>query len=222
MKRDLLNFVPRPTNLLRRLKALAVGSALTSVGLFGVSPASATPTDPVQSTLAPTIVDRSKKTAKLVLRLPGRIGSYMMQHRSHSSHSSHASHASHASHYSGSSGVVAPPAPPRPAAPAPVVAPPVPLTAIAQADATENIMSGLRFDSFDRVNRVVKVKDAVGTVTEFVWRDDTKVGSAVSSYRMDEYLESHFNNHPWQSGQQLTIMWKPSADGKKRVATSIR
>jgi hypothetical protein len=88
-------------------------------------------------------------------------------------------------------------------------------------DVSESIASGMRFDSFDRVGRVLKVKDAVGAIMEFTWRDDTKL-PGLSSPRMDEYLESHFNNTPWQAGQRITINWKPSADGKKRVATSIR
>jgi hypothetical protein len=76
-----------------------------------------------------------------------------------------------------------------------------------------------KFQSFNKVGRTLIVKDAIGTAFEFGVRDDTEV---TGSQRMDDYLDAHAGLTPWSSLQSLTISWKPSADGKKRIATSIR
>ena len=82
-------------------------------------------------------------------------------------------------------------------------------------------MSG-RFESFNQVTRVLVVRDLVGVTFEFVLRDDTMLTTIAGARRFDEQLESNFNNHPWSQGQTLSIVWKPSADGTRRIAVSIR
>jgi len=83
-------------------------------------------------------------------------------------------------------------------------------------------MSG-SFVGFDRVKRLLTMKDAIGTVFEFSLRDDTKIRSAnVAEQRLDEYLERNEAGTPWKASQWISIGWKPSTDGKKRVAVSVR
>lgn len=82
-------------------------------------------------------------------------------------------------------------------------------------------MSG-KFDGFDRATRVLVLRDLVGAAFEFVLRDDTMLTTSAGARRLDEHLESNFNNHPWSQGQTLSIVWKPSADGTRRIAVSIR
>lgn len=212
MKRDFLDLVGRPQRLLRRLRSLAFGSAIAALGLsatqsvLGAEPGGATPTEPV---LSATIVDRSKKAAKLILRLRGHIGTAFA---SHSSHRSHSSHSSHSSHYSGTSGTVRSPRTPS----APVTTPAPSPTPLATLPSNDTITG--KFQSFDRARRTLKIHDAIGTPFEFSWRDDTLVAGG---QRLDEYLESH-PGHPWTVGQSLSVTWKPSADGKKRVLVSVR
>jgi hypothetical protein len=91
-------------------------------------------------------------------------------------------------------------------------------TTVTAADAQ---LSG-RFESFDRASRTLVLKDLIGASFEFALRDDTTWTGTSGAQRLDEYLESNFNNHPWSHGQLLTIAWKPSVDGKRRVAVSIR
>ena len=215
MKRDLLDLVRRPKRFVQRLRAFALGSALASVGLLSAPPAVASVV-PTSSTTEPllgsVIVNRTKKAAKLVLKLPGSVGAAFA---AHSSHRSHSSHSSHSSHYSGTSGVVRRPSSPAPA-PAPVASPP-PAPAPLLSALGANTITG-KFQRFDRVNRTLHINDAIGTAFEFSWRDDTTIPGG---QRIDEYLEAHAT-HPFSAGQALTLVWKPSTDGKKRVLVSIR
>lgn len=82
-------------------------------------------------------------------------------------------------------------------------------------------MSG-RFESFDRTTRMLVLKDLIGAAFEFSLRDDTMLSATTGVKRLDEYLESNLNNHPWSQGQMLSVVWKPSVDGTRRVAVSIR
>jgi hypothetical protein len=66
MARDLLRFVPRPTDLAKALKKIVLGGLVASAG-FGAAPQAASPHTVGQNAGA-TIVDRSKKIAKLILK----------------------------------------------------------------------------------------------------------------------------------------------------------
>ena len=110
--------------------------------------------------------------------------------------------------------------PPRPAAPCCSAASVLQLAAIAQGT-DANIAGGVKFDGSDRVNRVVTVGDAVGTVTRVHVARDTKVvvrsapsiewtntwrvistiirGSLASSSRL------RGSHHGWQKGVATTI-----------------
>ena len=91
MKRQLADLLPRSRDLLRRTQKVLAGAALAAYGMVGISaaPPSQVPSPSPASVATPTIVDRSKKAAKLVLTLPGKaLNHLLLQHRSHSSHRS--------------------------------------------------------------------------------------------------------------------------------------
>jgi hypothetical protein len=79
-----------------------LGAVLAAAGALGFAiPAASSPVAS-ETTVAPVVVNRSKKEPKLVLQVPGSDANYgMAQHRSHASHASHKSHSSHSSHRSG-------------------------------------------------------------------------------------------------------------------------
>jgi hypothetical protein len=218
MKRDWL-VSSRPQGLLQRLKRIAVGSAAVGVGLFGTAatastpPSSVSPTD-VQLTAPATIVDRSKKTAKLVLQLPGTVRNLIAQHVSHSSHSSHVS---------GTSGsATAPSTTPAPSASSSTATPAtssgdVAVNASANAEQTTG-----KYFAFDPKQKILIVQDGVGTKVDFVLRGDSTLAVAGASTRVDAYLPSHANSLPYSANQQLRISWKPSLDGKQRVVVGIQ
>ena len=79
-----------------------------------------------------------------------------------------------------------------------------------------------KFFAFDVSRKTLIVRDAVGVRYEFIVRDDATLGVSGGLSRVDEYLRSHFNNLPYGVDQSLRISWKPSLDGKSRVAVSIR
>src|SRR5262245_60008724 len=114
MGRSILSWLPGGIRLADRLKKVFAGAAVASAGLASVTTANAQVSQVEQAQLVPevSIVNRSQKLGKLLLKLPMRGIDFQ---RGHSSHSSHSSHASHASHASGSTGrVAAPPASPKP------------------------------------------------------------------------------------------------------------
>ena len=115
MPRDFLSLVRRPKDLLKSLRKIALGGVIAATGV-SASPSIATAAGSPPSEPNPTIVDRSRKVAKLILQLPGTATAYLRaDHRSHRSHSSHRSHFS-----SSGGGAPAPaPAPVRPPAPEP-------------------------------------------------------------------------------------------------------
>ena len=91
-----------------------------------------------------------------------------------------------------------------------------PMTLTPAPGSTSNISGVL--DRFDRPNRMVILRDANGSTIEFALRDDTAIGSE----RVDDYFELHPGATPWRMGQALTISWRTSADGQKRVAVAVR
>jgi hypothetical protein len=73
--------------------------------------------------------------------------------------------------------------------------------------------------SFSRAARTLTVKDAVGSVYQFALRDDTTIATG---QRLDEFLDGHPVTSPWAVSQSVIVTWKPSTDGKKRIATAVR
>ncbi len=222
MKRDFLDFVGKPSRLVVSLKRLSLGGALAGLGLLSAvstPEASRSTTPPPAPIITPTVVDRSRKTAKLVLQLPTQTGHEMAQHRSHSSHRSHRSHSSHVSGTGGTvrtpPAVVPPPSTPKSAAPAAAAG----LLAVTPSSAEQT--TG-KFASFNATSRVLTVKDAVGASIEFAMRDDTILLFMNQSRRLDEYVESLGRVLPFTVNQQVRVAWKPSTDGTKRVAVSIQ
>ena len=80
MPRDFIDLLSRSSGWFKALRRIALGSALTG---FAVTSAQATPLHtqgPTLSPVTPVIVNRSKKAAKLVLRLPGVVTAWAAQH----------------------------------------------------------------------------------------------------------------------------------------------
>jgi hypothetical protein len=216
MVRDFLETLAGSSRLLERVRRIVVGGAVAGLGVIGAPSIAAHPADTAsgQVTPTPTIVDRSRKAAKLILRLPAHFTSLVAQHRSHASHSSHRSHSSHFSGTSGtasgSAGTTSPP-------------PSTSAAATPLAELMPNQVSG-KFVSFDAKQKLFRVRDSSGTLREFTLRDDTAltVASGLPASRIDEYLETHATGLPFRTGQDVVVTWKTSADSTKRVATFIR
>lgn len=222
MKRELTDLLRRPQDLVFKLRSTLFGGTVAALGLLGNSSAEANLLSaPSKGALwlPAVIVDRSRKTAKLVLHFPGRVRESMAQHRSHSSHSSHRSHSSHSSHYSGS---VSTPAPPPPPAPLPLVAPrkeTFPPTAIvgvlAAFDAT--------VESIDRKAKSFVVKSiSVKSLYSLQYRDDTtyETRDGVAN-RLDEIQEQKPDSLPFAVGDKVRISWKLSSSKKKTIAVTV-
>jgi hypothetical protein len=70
MKRDLLDLISKPHGLLRRLRSVALGGALTSLGLLPTTTVAASePTfgSLTEPAITPTIMDRAKKKVRFTL-----------------------------------------------------------------------------------------------------------------------------------------------------------
>lgn len=207
MARDFLRFVPRPLELGRLLKRVALGGLVASTGL-GAMPEAATPAS-IESQL--TIVDRSKKAAKLILQLPGSVSSFVAQHRSHRSHSSHRSHYSSAGGGSPAP-VVRPPA----TRPAPPVTTAVPTPAVAAVRTSGEILS------VDTTNRtfVLKISEAMSRTISY--RDDTKFENTTGlSIRFDDFASSTKNLVPISKSDKVELTWRVSGDGRTPIAVTI-
>jgi hypothetical protein len=209
MPRDFLRLVRRPGDLIKALRQIAFGGVVAATGLSTTVAGSATPLDslaPSSPGLTPTIVDRSKKTAKLLLQLPGTVTNLVAQHRSHRSHSSHRSH------FSSSGGSV--PAPVRPVpAPAPRAATPAP---------TAVFVTG-QIESIDRVNRVFVIRQTATVKRTFAYRDDTKMETALGgSLRFDEFADSNSGRLPLAVGDKVRVTWRVLTGGKTEIATTVQ
>jgi hypothetical protein len=210
MARDLLRFVPRPTDLAKALKKIVLGGLVASAG-FGANPQTAS-AQAVGQNVGATIVDRSKKVAKLILKLPGTASNFVAQHRSHRSHSSHRSH------YSGSGGSVA----------APVVRPPAeapaPATTSARASAlavpTNTIIGEI--ESVDKIKKTFIFKQSETVWRTIGFRDDTKFETAAgASIRFDDFAAAANGQVPVAKGDKVELSWRISADGKMPIAVTI-
>ncbi len=212
MARDFLRFVPRPVDLVKALRRIAFGSLLASTGFGATSQAASTTT--VGESAGATIVDRSKKVAKLILKLPGTASSFVAQHRSHRSHSSHRSH------YSGSGGVAAPVLPPPTPAVPPVRATPSPVPPAAAAVPT-NTMTG-EVTSVDKEKRTFLFKQSETVWRTISYRDDTKFETeAGASIRFDDFAGTRNGQVPIAKGDKVDLSWRMSADGRMPIAVII-
>ena len=212
MRRDFLKAVKKPADLLRALRQIAFGGLVVGAGLTTPTTAGATEAaGPVRVASTATIVDRSKKAAKLVLQLPNSVTGWVAQHRSHRSHSSHRSH------YSSTGGGSAAPAPVRPVAPPPrAVAPRTSLMGIAA-----NVVIG-EIESIDKVKRMFVVKQGEALKTTFAYRDDTNYQTSIGlSVRFDEFPDAASGQLPISVGQKVDVTWKKSTDGKTNIATVV-
>ncbi len=214
MARDFLRFVPRPVDLLKALRRIAVGSLIASTGFSATSQAASTTT--VGESAGATIVDRSKKVAKLILKLPGTAFSFVAQHRSHRSHSSHRSH------YSGSGGSAAAPVlpPPAPAVP-PVRATPSLVPPAAAVAVPTNTMTG-EVASVDKEKRTFLFKQSETIWRTISYRDDTKFETeAGASIRFDDFAGTRNGQVPIAKGDKVELSWRMSADGRMPIAVII-
>lgn len=214
MPRDFLRLVTRPSDIRKALQKITLGSLISATGLgsAGLTVAEGPPAGTPAET--PTIVDRSKKAAKLVLQLPGQLAYAVTEHRSHRSHSSHRSH------YSSSGGTT----------PAPVVRTPPPRAAAPVQELGVLASSTLtgQVESIDKVKRVFVIKQTGPNVIEsvrrtFAYRDDTKIETMPGiTFRFDEFVESTNGKLPIAIGDKVDIQWRQSTDGKTQIATSVQ
>jgi hypothetical protein len=213
MVRDFLRFVPRPVDLVKALRKIALGGVIATTGL-SVTPQAASPPSANESA-GTSIVDRSRKVAKLILRLPGTASSFIAQHRSHRSHSSHRSH------YSGSGGsVVAPAVPPPPPVAAPrAVSPAVPDPTAATVATIK--MAG-EVVSVDKEKRTFMFKQSESTSRTIGYRDDTKFETpAGASIRFDDFAAASSGLVPIAKGDKVELSWRMSSDGRMPIAVTI-
>ena len=223
MAKDFLRFVTGPSDVLKALRRISLRSLIALSGLSLASPpaAASVPQGNQAPALAPLIVDRSKKAAKLVLTIPGKAFGGA-QHRSHRSHSSHRS--------SSSGGTAAPvvrtPAP-APAPPPKTTAPPATLAGVAplmsatEADAT-TLVTGV-VESIDRTNRRFFLKPAGGASRRFAYRDDTSFETpSGGNIRFDEFADMSEGRLPLSTGDKVRVRWRISTDGQTTIAVAVR
>ncbi|MFA5907922.1 MAG: hypothetical protein WC815_04010 [Vicinamibacterales bacterium] len=210
----------RPFSLISALKRIAVSGLIASAGLSATPQAAAT-ASVVDSTIAPSIVDRSRKIAKLILKLPGTAASFVAQHRSHRSHSSHRSH------YSGSGGgggAVAAPAPVPVAPPVRAVPPPPPVTpstSLAAVAVPTNTVTG-EVVSIDAQKRLFVFKQSKNVSRTIGYRDDTKYETeAGASIRFDDFSGASNGQLPIVKGDKVELSWRMSADGRMPIAVTV-
>jgi hypothetical protein len=207
-----MNQLPNPGPLLKNLRTALAGAAVTALGLFSSQPVNAATFTQSAPIPASTIMDRSRKAAKLVLSLPGHAFSLAAQHRSH------ASHASHSSHVSGAS---APAAPRDPAPAAPVTQPTVTTPADNSDSSAATISSFIvgKITKVDPVRRTVTIQESEASATrEFSYRDNTTfysvTGVAQSLADVNERL-------PFKVADKVRVTWK-STGNRIYIATEIR
>ena len=222
MTKDFLRFVKRPSDLLSALRAIAFGGAIAAVGVTPTSGVAAErPLSVPAPTVAPLIVDRSRKAPKLILRLPGAATQFRAEHRSHSSHRSH---------YSSSTGggSTSAPAPRAPAAPTPT---PTPTPRSAPATATslglvsspgENLTSG-EVVLIDTDARTLDIRESATVRTKFAYRDDSKFKTSLGVLiRFDDFSDANSGKLPIATREKVQILWRMSTDGKTRIVTTVR
>jgi hypothetical protein len=209
--RDFLKLVTRPADLLKALRNMAFGGVVAATGLSAPAAEAGEHTHAGSTpTRNPTIVDRSKKAAKLVLEIPGHGAGLTAQHRSHRSHSSHRSH------YSSAGGTRG----------APVVRPaPVPKTPAVAATTIPAAVNGIvgEIESIDTVKRVLVIKQTATVKKVFSYRDDTKFETlSGGTIRFDEFADSSGGRLPVVVGDRVQLKWRMSSDGKSQIASAVQ
>lgn len=206
--RDFLSFVRRPTDLLKALQQITVGGAIVTTGASTVPAPAAAAEAPGSTTpdgLAPTIVDRSRKAAKVLLQIPGSTALLRAEHRSHRSHSSHRSHFSS----SGGGGSA-----PRPAPSTPPPTPEAPST-LGLTDTASNYWFSGEIVSVDRAARTISIRQNATGTTDFAYRDDTRFETTVGvAIRFDDYADSNRGRLPVDTRDKVEFRWRTAPDGK--------
>lgn len=220
MSKDFLTYVPRPANLLRALRKVTLGVAVSATGV-AMPPAAdgAQPDAPGLAPIdqAPLIVDQRNKSRKLILQLPNQASYRISDHRSHRSHSSHRSH------YSGGGGGGGTTTP----APVRTTPPPAPLLEKPEAATAATAVTGI-IETLDREKRTFVIRYTISGETQttrqtFAYRDDTKFQTAIGlSYRFDEFAETNNGRLPIGLTDRVEVQWRTSADGKTSIATTIQ
>ena len=213
-----MRFVPKPSSLARALRGIFIGSVVATTGL----PANASTTTPTPSTDTLSIVDRSRKAAKLILRLPGTALHLSGQHRSHRSHSSHSSHYS-SSGGGGSAPRVSPPPVSSPSSPGPAnLAGIVPSPTAGGGSITSTKPVAGEVVSVDRVNKTFVFK-ITGSVTRTIaYRDETKFQTDKgASIRFDDFAAAASGQVPISQGDKVELIWEVSLASTTPTAVTI-
>lgn len=209
----------RPGRLLRTLHQIAVGGVIAATGT-AVAPSTGEASEAAKSespsaSVTASVVDRSRKGVKLLLRLPGQVGLVGAAHRSHSSHRSHVS----------SSGGGAPAPRPAPAPPAarPQPTRPAPDSAgtlgLAALPATATAVSG-EVVAIDTDLRTITIKPTATTRTTFGYRDDSKFQTALGvAVRFDDFSDANNGRLPIAAGDKVEIQWRTSGDRTQIIST---
>lgn len=223
--KDFFTLVRRPTDLLKNLRRITVGGLIATAGTAAGTTVSATgPLKPATPHAAsPTIVDRSRKVAKLVLRLPGTMGSVHADQRSHRSHSSHRSHVS--SSGGGASAPAPPPTSTPPARTAPVREAPgtastVDLTAPALANAVAGEVVAINLDA-----RTITIRETATSTARrtFTYRDDSTFAAVAGvTFRFDDFADANGGRLPIAAGDKVDIQWRTAADGKTQIISTVQ
>jgi hypothetical protein len=217
--KDFMRFVPKASSLRRALRSVFVGGVVATTGL----PATASTTTPIPAETL-SIVDRSRKAAKLVLRLPGSAANLSAQHRSHRSHSSHSSH------YSGSGGGtaaprVAPPPVSAPSSPPPTtLAGTLPLSGATTSSGSTPVkpIAG-EVVSVDRATRTFVFKITGSVSRTIAYRDDTKFETDKgASIRFDDFASAASGRVPISQGDKVELIWQVSPTSPTPTAVTIK
>lgn len=219
MAKDFMRFVPKPSSLRRALRSVFIGGVVATTGL----PASASTTTPIPAETL-SIVDRSRKAAKLVLRLPGTAANLSAQHRSHRSHSSHSSH------YSGSGGGTSAPRVAPPPVSAPSSPPPttlggtLPLSGAPTGSGSITSVKPIAGEvvSVDRATRTFVFKITGSVSRTIAYRDDTKFETDKgASIRFDDFASAARGQVPISPGDKVELIWQVSVTSPTPTAMTI-
>jgi hypothetical protein len=215
--RDFLSLLSRPADLLKALRKIAIGSVIATTGVSATPPTAAAAESPGKvpaQGLTPTIVDRSRKAAKLVLQLPGTTGFLNAEHRSHRSHSSHRSHYSS----SGGGGTPSPPT----TRPRTTPTPESPSTLDLNDPTAVRTLSGVVV-GVDRLSRTITVRDTANLASVFAYRDDSKVETSVGvTVRFDDFADANPGQFPVALRDKVRMTWRTSPDGNARIVNTIK
>lgn len=216
MPRDFLSLVGRSGDLLKALRRIALGGVIATTGVAAAPTVATATTSPDVAPVTPSVVDRVRKGAKLILQLPDTTVALSAEHRSHRSHSSHRSHFS--SSGGGGTAAPAPAAPVTPAPSRPVAAAPLDLTKTTPANAVRGEIVAI-----DTNARTITIKENATTRATFAYRDDSKFQAAVGiGVRWDDFASANGNRLPVAAGDKVQLTWRTSTDGQLRILNSIQ